>query len=247
MSTTKFSASMYVTAYRLAVEGLADERIGEQLGVTGITFRRWCRAKPYLAEAVAEGRKTRNGTDERTYQEYIYGQLPPELQDVWDQINEWTNLRNGRERIDALLARHGKYARQQLFVHALATSMFNLTQSLRQLGLSRKTYEGWRANDPRFAELIDEIEWHKDNYLERSLLRLVKGGSEPAILHCAKTRLRKRGYNEKTEIEISGGVGVNLEVSIADLELPLDVRRQVLDALRKRQGALAAATTGEMN
>jgi hypothetical protein len=75
----------------------------------------------------------------------------------------------------------------------------------------------------------------------------VKGGSEPAILHCAKTRLRKRGYNEKTEIEISGGVGVNLEVSIADLELPLDVRRQVLDALRKRQGALAAATTGEMN
>jgi hypothetical protein len=230
----KFEATMYVTAYELARDGLSDEQIGRTLGVAGKTFRAWCAKRPALADAVARGRHARDPGEQFTFHQYIYDHLSPHLRELWDEINECEHLENGVERIEALLRGHGIRARQHLFLYALTQSMFNVSQSLRKLGIPRKTFENWVANDPDFAELMDEIHWYKENFFEQAFIGRVAAGDTHAIIHAVKTKCRDRGYNEKIEVEHTGSIATEHRVSIVDLDLPVDVRRAVLDALREK-------------
>jgi hypothetical protein len=159
------------------------------------------------------------------------------LRELWDEINECEHLENGVERVEALLKGHGIRARQHLFLYALTQSMFNVSQSLRKLGISRKTFENWVANDPDFAELMDEIHWYKENFFEQAFIGRVAAGDTHAIIHAVKTKCRSRGYNDKVEIEHSGTITHENTVSIVDLDLPAETRRQVLDALRAKMAA----------
>ena len=230
----KFEPTMYVTAYELARDGLSDEQIALTLGVAGKTFRIWCSRRPALGDAVARGRHRRDPGNELTFHQYIYDHLSPELRRLWGEINACEELENGVERIEALLGDHGIRARQHLFLYALTQSMFNVSQSLRKLGIPRKTYEHWCSGDPEFAELMDEIHWHKANYFESAFIGRVSAGDTAAILHAVKTKCRDRGYNDRVEVVHSGSIAAPGAVSIAELDLPLEVRRAVLDALRAR-------------
>lgn len=239
----KFEATMYVTAYELARDGLSDEQIAKALGVTGITFRRWCRRRPALADATARGRHHRDPAEALTFHEYVYNHLSPNLRDLWGEIQDCQELTNGVERVEALFKHHGIRARQHLFIYALTQSLFNVSGALRKVGLPRKTFESWCANDPEFAELIDEIHWHKQNFFEQAFIGRVAAGDTAAVIHAVKTKCRDRGYNEKIEIEHTGTVHHEHTVSVAELDLPLDTRRAILDALRRHQAATATHPT----
>jgi hypothetical protein len=241
----KFQTTMYVTAYELARDGMADEQIGRALGVQGQTFRRWLKRRPALADAVARGRHARDPGDEMTFHQYIYDHISPHLRVVWDKINECENLENGVERVEALLKNHGIRARQHLFLYALTQSMFNVSQSLRKLGIPRKRYENWCANDPEFAELMDEIHWYKENFFEQAFIGRVTAGDTAAIIHAVKTKCRDRGYNDKVEIVHSGSIDTKQTVSIVDLDLDIETRRKVLEALRKKTAAEQGATPND--
>lgn len=236
----KFDDNMYVTVYELARDGLSDEQIGKSLGVQGQTFRNWCAKRPALTNALARGRHAREPGDDFTFHQYIFDHLSPHLQELWRDINECEELENGVERIEALLGTHGIRARQHLFIYSLTQSAFNISQSLRKLCIPRKTYESWCANDPDFAELMDEIHWHKKNFFEQAFISRVAAGDTHAVIHAVKTKCRDRGYSEKVEIVHSGTVEHRHTVSLLDLDLPVDVRRVVLDALRERQKELVA-------
>ena len=230
----KFKAEMYVTAYELARDGLSNEQIGKALGVAGQTFRLWCKRRPALADALARGRHHRDPGDEPTFHQYIYDHLSPHLRGLWEKIHECETLENGVERVEALLSNHGIRAKQHLFLYALTQSMFNVSQSLRRLCIPRKTYEGWVANDPDFAELIDEIHWYKENFFEQAFIGRVAAGDTAAVIHAVKTKCRSRGYNDKVEVVHSGSITNEHTVNIAELDLPLEVRREVLAALRTK-------------
>lgn len=238
----KFDATMYVTAYQYALDGMSDEQIGGALGVTGSTFRRWCLNDDALMDAISRGRETIEGQEGGTFVEYVYRHLSPHLRGLWDQINECATLTNGVERVEALLRNGGKHARQHLFIHALAQSCFNVSASMHKLGVSRKMYDDWCHNDPEFAALIDEMHWHKENFFETAFIGRVAAGDTTAIIHAARTQLRGRGYNDKIEVEHSGTVRHEHAVAITDLPLPLEVRRVVLDALRAHTEAQQAQT-----
>lgn len=240
----KFRASFYVAAYRLARDGLSDKQVAKALGVAGNTLRTWCARRPALKEALAEARDNRDHLDTTTFHEYIFNHLSPKLQDLWNAINECENLTNGVERIDALFRGHGIRARQHLFLYALTQSLFNTSAALRKLAIPRKTFEGWCANDPVFAEMVDEIHWHKNNFFEQAFMGRVAAGDTSAIIHAVKTRCRARGYNERIEVEHTGTIQHEHTVSVADLDLPLDTRREILKALRAHQAATPGAVPG---
>ena len=243
----KFSPTMYVTAYQLARDGLADIRIADAIGVAWLTFRRWMRQRPALVDALTRGRCRGEPGKEQTFREYVYDHLSPHLQDVWKEINACAELDNGVERIEALLSNHGKRAKQHLFVYALTQSMFNVSQSLRKIGIPRKTYETWCQSDPDFSELMDEMHWHKENFFEQAFMGRVAAGDTLAIIHAAKTKLRDRGYNDKVEVVHSGSIGSGDAVSITALDLDVETKKKVLDALRRKLAADAATkalTTG---
>lgn len=229
----KFEETMYVTAYELARDGLSDQQIAKTLGVAGITFKGWCNRRPALADAVARGRYRRDPGDEFTFHNYIYDHLSPHLQEVWKDINACELLENGVERVEALLANTGIRARQHLFLYSLTQSAFNISKSLRKLNIPRRSYEDWCANDPDFAELIDEIHWHKKNFFEQAFIARVKAGDTPAVIHAVKTMCRDRGYSDRVEVVHSGTVTHNHAVNITDLALPIAIRQAVLTALRR--------------
>jgi len=230
----KFKVTMYVTAYELAKEGVSDEQIAGTLGVAGQTFRSWCAKRPALADAVARGRHKRDPGNEHTFQEYIYDHLPPHLRKLWEEIHECETLENGVERVEALLKNHGIRARQHLFLYALTQSMFNISKALRKLCIPRKTFESWRANDPDFYELMDEIHWYKENFFEQAFIGRVAAGDTAAVIHAVKTKCRDRGYNDKVEVVHSGSITNEHTVSIAELDLPIETRQEVLTALRAK-------------
>jgi len=227
----KFQETMYVTAYQLARDGGTETYIAKTLGVSRPTFRRWCDRLPALQDAVDRGR-AHGGSDGPTFQEYVYDHLPPHLRELWDDINECEDLENGIERIHALLKGKGKRARQHLFIYALTQSTFNVSGALRKVGLSRKVFEQWVATDPLFSELMDEIHWHKKNFMEQAFIGRIAAGDTHAIIHAVKTQCRDRGYNEKIEIEHSGTVTTEHTVNITELPLDIDTRKKVLKALR---------------
>jgi hypothetical protein len=233
----KFEPTMYVTAYELARDGLSDEQIAKSIGVVGLTFRRWCKRKPALADAVSRGRYRRDPQDTLTFHEYVFNHLSEHLQGLWKEINACEELENGVERIEALLKNKGIRVRQHLFLYALTQSMFNTSAALRKVGISRKTFSSWRENDPTFAELVDEIHWHKENFFEQAFIGRVAAGDTAAVIHAVKTKCRSRGYNEKIEVEHTGTISHRHTVSVAELDLPLDTRKQILEAVRKHQAA----------
>lgn len=234
----KFEPTMYVTAYELARDGLNNTQIAKTLGVIGETFHTWCQKRPALVDALARGRHYRDPGDEFTFHEYIFDHLSPHLQELWKEIGEYDTLENGVERIEALLAHHGIRARQQLFVYSLVQTCFNVSKSLRKLAIPMRTYQNWCANDPDFAELIDEINWHKENFFEQAFMGRVAAGDTSAILHAVRTQLRSRGYNEKIEIEHTGTIQHEHSINLVELDLDIEVRRTVLAALRTHQAAI---------
>jgi hypothetical protein len=232
---SKFEYTMFVTAFELAREGLSDKQIAHTLGVAYQTFKRWCQRYAALADAVIRGRHRRDPGDELTFHQYIFDHLSPALQTLWKQIDECENLENPVERVEALLKGHGVRVRQHLFLYAFTQSVFNVSQSLRKLGIPRKTFESWCANDPDFAQLIDEMHWHKANFIEAAFMGRIVAGDTAAIIHAVKTKCRDRGYNEKIEVEHTGTVTYQHQVAITELDLPVEVLRVVLDALRQHQ------------
>lgn len=228
---------MYVTAYQYARDGMSDEQIAQSLGVAGVTFRRWCANDPALEDAVARGREPVAGQGTVTFSDYIYQHLPQHLRDLWDEIHECAALENGVERAEALLRRGGKQARQHLFIHALATTGFNVSKAMRLVNVSRKSLDNWTANDPAFAELMDELHWHKDNFFETAFINRVRAGDTAAIIHAAKSKLAHRGYNERVVVEHTGTVNHSHTIDITDLDLPLACRVQIREAIRQKTEA----------
>lgn len=231
MSKSKFDDTMYVRAFQYAKDGMSDEKIGKALGVTGPTFRRWCADNEALEDAVEQGRGVGADVDAMTFPDYVYRHLSPELRNLWDAIHECAELENGVERVEAALRNGGKHARQHLFIHALATTCFNVSSSMRMLNVSRKMYENWRSNDPNFAELLDEMNWHKENFFEQAFIGRISAGDTSAILHAVKSQLGDRGYSDKLAIEHSGTIEHKHTIDITNLDLPLKVRVKILDAL----------------
>lgn len=232
---SKFKEEYAIQAYELARAGMSDKKISKMLDVDYSIFKKWKRRHPILAEAVKRGKDVNGQLNGDGIKDYIYNRLSPELQRLWEKINACEDIPNGIRRIEELLRDQGKRARQHLFVHALIAGNFSVSEACRKVNISRKTFEKWKIFDPYFQELVDEIHWHKKNYLEGALFAKVKEGDTTAIIFANRTFNRDRGYNDKVEMSVEHKGEVSHMVSIDSLELPIEVRRQMLEAIRKKR------------
>lgn len=232
MGKSKFSPSMYVTVFELARSGQSNQEISRTIGVDTGTLKRWMRTNKHFKEAITRGRRGGTFANEQTFGDYVYQCLPPHLKEVWEELTYAEDEPDGHNRVYALLRDQGKVARQRLFVHALVHTMFNVSRACRMLAMGRRVFEEW-CKEPTFAELIDEIFWHRDNFFEQALIGLVAGGDTAAILHVAKTKLRHRGYNPQTEVVATSTTGDT--VDFGDLDLPVETQKEILAAMRAKR------------
>ncbi len=236
----KWNETYYVRVYELIKSGLSEAATADALGISLTTFIAWKSKHPALMDAITRARKSINNDREECLADCIYNRLPTHLKELWERVNLCMSLENGISRAEALLQEAGRKARQHLFVYALAHTHFNLTESCRAVNISKRTLDAWISHDPDFSELLDEINWHKKNFYESALINAVKEGETTAIIHANKTYNRDRGYGEV--IKLKGEIDHSHEhrhahahVDLDQLNLPLDTRREILNAIRKQK------------
>jgi hypothetical protein len=234
---TKWKDEFYVTVYSLAKSGMSEARIAKSLGVSTVTLSNWKKKKPALRDAIKRGKSTDKALTTKSFNDYVYQKLPEKLMKIWDEIQSLESQTNGIQKIETLLATNGKRARQHIFLHALVTSNFNVSRACSVCNIPRRTFENWVTEEPDFSELMNEINIHKKNFFEASLVGLVARGDSAATIFVNRTFNRDRGYNEKVDVNVVGKVEhehVHAHIAIDELELNLETRTEILKAIRVR-------------
>ena len=239
MAKTSWKDEFYVTAYELAKGGMSETKMATTLGISVATLRRWKESKPALVDAIERGKNVSGGqTPTATFHEYIYQKLPPHLAKLYDEIELVQSETNGIQKVEAMLSKAGKRARQHLFLHALVTSNFNVSRACSVVNIPRKTFESWVTLEPGFGELMAEMDFHKKNYFESALIGLVARGDSSATIFVNKTINRDRGYNEKLDVNVQGHIEhdhLHVAIPVDELNLSIEVRREILEAIRDQK------------
>lgn len=231
---TAFKTRFIVDIYSLALQGCNDRAIGKYLGVSPAGFCGWKKTKKMVRYALWKAHKDRNQSKAINWNEYVRGRLPKKLRRVWDEITAFEREDNGYSKIRLLLDGKSKRVRQHLFICSLLSCGFNVSKALRKVGMSRTTLDIWVEKDHEFVELVREVELTKKDFFEEGLVNLVKQGDSPATIFANRTMNKDRGYGERLEIDNSLTIGVK-PISISELDLPLEVQRMILDAIKQQQ------------
>ena len=232
---TKPTIELLLTYYDAMLREETPARIAAILGIRQDTLKGWeTKHKEFvIAKKMAEEIRGKEGT----FSSYIYKHLSPEVKEIWDDIVFWESHGNANERIQEILSGRPKRIRQELFIHALISSSFDVSEACRLSLVTRGQISDWSTNDLHFGQMMEEIEWHKKNYFEGRLVKLVDQGHPLAILHVNKTLNADRGYHEKYHIHHTGNAGGSLSAggfNIDELDLDLATRKKILAAVRQK-------------
>lgn len=92
---------------------------------------------------------------------------------------------------------------KDLFIVRFKENQGFVSRTLTEIGLSRKKYDTWLAEDIKFYEQVIEIQEGIKDGMEEKLYEGVKKGSTRLIEFVSRTKLRDRGYQEVSELQIS--------------------------------------------
>ena len=83
------------------------------------------------------------------------------------------------------------------FLDALRSTLGIITLACEKSGVRPSDVKKWRKADAEFASSVEEIMDMQCDFVEGSLLRLIKEGDTAATIFYLKTKGKKRGYSEK--------------------------------------------------
>lgn len=248
MPTKVWRSRMLLDIYDLAREGLSDRAISRNLKVSYEIFKIWKKQKSRVRLALERGRGKKGESEKfaESIQEYVYRQMPDRLKEMFDQLNEWSKAPNYLERCEQLFKSQGKNVRQRLFVEFLIQRRFNASEACRMVGIAKSTLDHWVRNDPGFSELLEEIQWHKKNYLDGAYWRLVAKGSEAAILQGQKSLNADRGFAQVTKLTVDGKVEHDHDHAVRFESLPLKLRKRILRQIEEQKALGEAIPDAEI-
>lgn len=84
-----------------------------------------------------------------------------------------------------------------------------VTPACEAIGLSRSTFYLWLKDDEEFAAAVDELQNVALDFAESKLFQLVSEGDTTATIFLLKTRGKKRGYVERSELDATVSMAVN--------------------------------------
>jgi len=229
-----------IKGYELAKSGMSMAQIAKALGTSQPTIVKWIEKKEAFRIAVNAGRKISkgNGKNGMNFRDYVYKRLPEDLKKLWREINKMDKAGSGVEKIEALLVRKGMRVRQHLFLYAWVASNFSISNALGKVNISRTTFDYWKEKDPEFAMLVEEINWHKKNFFEDHLCKLVAGGDVSSTIFANETYNRDRGYSKRQDLNVNlTGETTHSVILVDSLGLSLKERKKLLQKMKNAKTA----------
>lgn len=99
--------------------------------------------------------------------------------------------------------------RKKAMLEALEASLGVVTAAAKKVGIDRTTHYKWMENDPAYKEAVEGINDVALDFAESMLHEAIKQGKEVSTIFYLKTKGKKRGYIEKSEIGLDGNMVVN--------------------------------------
>ena len=104
-------------------------------------------------------------------------------------------------------------------LQALENSLGVVTVACKQSDTPRSTYYKWLKEDEDFAKSVKEIENIALDFAESQLHSQMKDGNTSATIFYLKTKGKKRGYIERSELDLSSGdEPIKINVNIKGVE-----------------------------
>ena len=97
-------------------------------------------------------------------------------------------------------ARKSTVLKKRLFLEALEKTLGVVAPALREVGIARMTVKRWIDSDPDFKALYDEMDDLVLDFAESHLHKQIKDGIPASTIFLLKTKGKKRGYVERTEL-----------------------------------------------
>ncbi len=112
--------------------------------------------------------------------------------------------------------RHNK---KEALLQALEKSLGVVTTACKQLDISRATYYRWLSEDEDFSKSAKDIQNVALDFVESKLFEQIQESSTAATIFYLKTKGKKRGYVERSELDLtSGEEPVKINVNIKGVE-----------------------------
>ena len=106
---------------------------------------------------------------------------------------------------------------KQTLLEALESSLGIVTEACDKAELSRTQHYAWYNEDAAYKKAVDSIDSKFIDFAESSLKKQIKEGNTTATTFFLRTRGRRRGYNEKQEIDLtSGDERIKININLGD-------------------------------
>jgi hypothetical protein len=108
---------------------------------------------------------------------------------------------------------------KKTMIIALESSLGVVTGACKKCGIARQTHYRWMEEDPDYKLAVDEISDICIDFVESQLHRQIRDGNTIATIFYLKTKGKRRGYVEKTEIEHTGEALTKTIIKWGDKEI----------------------------
>lgn len=98
--------------------------------------------------------------------------------------------------------------RKRSMLKALEKSLGVVTEAAKSAKIDRQTHYNWMEKDPDYKAAVESIADIALDFAESQLHENMRRGSDAATIFYLKTKGKRRGYVEKTEVEHSGGMKI---------------------------------------
>ena len=101
---------------------------------------------------------------------------------------------------------------KKAMIQALEKSLGVVTSACKSVGINRSTHYEWMKTDEEYKKEVEDVENVALDFAESQLHKQIKEGNTAGTIFYLKTKGKKRGYIEKSEIEHSGNAFENVTI-----------------------------------
>lgn len=104
---------------------------------------------------------------------------------------------------------------------ALESTLGVVTGACKKVGIARETHYSWLKKDAEYKKAVLSIEDIAIDFAETQLHKQIKNENVVATIFYLKTKGKKRGYVERTELDHTGELTSNTVIKWGDKEIKI--------------------------